>query len=131
MTTTDARAPERIVTAVQVERRLLDLSHEVDEAYESLRAAEMEFHTAKATYEVEYARATLQISAQAKTDESRPTVAEKEARALLKVEAQRMALAAAEAVVRAARANANRLQTQVDLARSVGTTLRASIDMST
>jgi hypothetical protein len=34
-----------------------------------------------------------------------------------------------EAIVRAARANAQRLRTQIDIARSVGTAVRAAMDM--
>jgi hypothetical protein len=41
-----------------------------------------------------------------------------------------MKMAVAEAVVRAARSNASRIRTQVDIARSVGTSVRTSMELS-
>jgi hypothetical protein len=38
-------------------------------------------------------------------------------------------LNSAEATVKAARANAQRIRTQVDIARSIGTSVRASLEM--
>ena len=39
-------------------------------------------------------------------------------------------MATAEALVRASRANAQRIRTQVDIARSIGTSVRTSMDIA-
>jgi hypothetical protein len=41
-----------------------------------------------------------------------------------------MQIAIAEASVKAARANATRIKTQVEIARSIGTSVRTSMDLS-
>ena len=43
---------------------------------------------------------------------------------------ERLVMATAEAIVRAARSNASRIRTQVDIARSVGTSVRTSMELS-
>jgi hypothetical protein len=41
-----------------------------------------------------------------------------------------MQIGFAEAAVKAARANANRIKTQVEIARSIGTSVRTSLDLA-
>jgi hypothetical protein len=50
-------------------------------------------------------------------------------KALLEVEQEWFNLQTAEALVKAARGNANRVRTQVDIARSIGTSVRASMEV--
>ena len=115
-----AVAPERPVTPMDVEKRLRDLGVAVDEAHKELTEAERGYFTAKADLEIAYARAFLAASGAMDLRRYQATVDTAD---------ERNALAVAEALVRAARGNAERLRTQVDLARSVGTTLRASLEM--
>jgi len=106
----------------QVEARLVELSQEYDAAHADLVAAERAFYDLKADYELAIARARLSQDA--------GTVQQREDRALIACEVERRALATAEALVRAARANASRLQTQADITRSVGAVLRVGMGVA-
>lgn len=112
------------VTPEAIENRLVALSKEVDEAHADLVRAETMFHKAKAEFELAIARERLrQIGV---TGLRVQDIADK---ALVACSGEYAALQTAEAVVKAARANANRLRTQVDIARSVGTSVRAALDL--
>jgi len=50
--------------------------------------------------------------------------------ALVSAEDLHLQMSIAEAMVRAARSNAARIRTQVDIARSVGTSVRTSMELS-
>jgi hypothetical protein len=56
------------------------------------------------------------------------TVQEKEDIATVECQSELQRLAIAEAIVRAARGNASRIKTQIDIARSIGTSVRAALD---
>jgi hypothetical protein len=56
------------------------------------------------------------------------TVAEVEDEALLRCQDELLALNGAEAVVKAMRANMVRVRTQIDIARSLGTSVRAAFE---
>jgi phage shock protein A len=114
--------PSDITTPLAVERRLRALSVEIDDAHDQLRDVEAEYQQAKAKHEVEFARAYL--TAPGSNAEAR------KAYATVEVEQERFALALAEAKVRAARENSNRLRTQVEIVRSVGTSVRASMEIT-
>lgn len=114
----------REVSPSSVEKRLVQLSKELDEAHTDLVRAESDYFNAKADLEIVLARTRMELGI------VKMTVQEKEDRALLKCKDQHYRLAAAEAVVRAARANSARLRTQVDIARSVGTSVRSALDLT-
>jgi hypothetical protein len=57
------------------------------------------------------------------------TVAMREDQALFDNEALHLNIAGLEAQVKAIRANANRLKTQVDITRSISSSLKASMDL--
>jgi hypothetical protein len=59
----------------------------------------------------------------------KPTVQEIEDRALLAYRDELTALNAAEGIVKAARANSARIRVQIDIARSVGASVRAAMDV--
>jgi hypothetical protein len=110
------------VTPQAVEQRLVTLSRDVDEAHTDLVKAEQEYANAKSDYEIAAARARLSL---ARAEGARKlTVAEREDEALLQTQTEYRRVMSADALVRAARANAARLRTQVDIARSVGTSVR-------
>jgi hypothetical protein len=104
-----------------IERRLLELDRLLDEAHNELRGAEEKYHTAKATFEVAFARAFMSA------DEKNAEACKQSA--VLATEEERKTLALAEALVRAARANASRLEQQVDITRSVGRLVTSAMNL--
>ena len=113
------------LTPMQVEKRLVDLTREVDEAHNDLIDAEQLFHTTKASLEIAMARSRMSVS----HPDFKLTSVQREDQALIDNAEQHMALAMAEAQVKAARANANRIRTQVDIARSISVSVRASMEI--
>lgn len=113
------------LTPMQVERRLLDLSAEIDVAHTELIEAEQVYHTAKASLEISMARARMSVS----HPDMKLTSVQREDEALIQNAEQHMNLAMAEAQVKAARANSNRIRTQVDIARSISVSVRASMEI--
>ena len=111
---------------MQVEKRLLDLSREIDESHNNLMAAESKYHVAKAKYEIDMARSRMNKS----HPDFKLTAVQREDDALLDNAEQHMSLAISEAEVKAARANTARLKIQVEIARSVGTSVRTSMDLT-
>lgn len=114
-------ATNHVVTPFQIEQRLMDLSGLIDTAHDDLRTAEEEFHAAKSEFEITYARAF--IGADEKNAEACKH------RAVLDTRDEKVRLAKAEAIVRAARANVNRLEQQVDITRSVGRLVTSSMNL--
>lgn len=112
------------VTPEAVERRMMALSREVDDAHADLVEAERAYHAAKVAYELGMAKERLRL--QGVTGLRVQDVAD---RALVACEELFDGVQMAEAIAKAARANANRLRTQVDLVRSVGTSVRASLEL--
>lgn len=115
----------KMITPEKVETRLYELSKEIDTAHEELVKAEKMYHQAKAQFEVNIARARLHVG----TNNMKMRVGDVADKALEMVEQDFMNLAIAESTVKAARANSNRVRTQVDIARSIGTSVRASLDI--
>jgi hypothetical protein len=114
-----------IVTPQAVEKRLVELSKEIDESQRFLEQTEAEYYTAKAECEISLAEARLRT----KTASIKYTVQDREDLATTECASQIRTLAIAEAKVRAARGNANRVRTQVDIARSIGTSVRSALDL--
>lgn len=116
---------EPVLTPVQVERKLLDLSESNMRTYQELRDAEHTFAQAKAEFEVAYSKARLTTHAEHKDW----TVGRRDDYATAATEDERLRLAAAEAVVRSARAKAGAVKTQVEIIRSIGTSVRTSMEV--
>jgi len=119
----------QVVTPAQVERRLKDLSNELDSCHEDLVAAEDKYFTTKATYEVAIARTRLSLASKSAHTGKNYTVGEREDMAIVENTDLHYAMATAEAMVRAARANAMRLKTQVDIARSISVSVRSGMEL--
>lgn len=117
----------QIITPQMIEQKLRDLSKEVDLSHNDLSEAEKVYFTTKAQYELALARGRLSFAG--KTD-VKLTVSDKADMALVSAEDLHLRMAIAEAMVRAARSNAQRIRTQVDIARSVGTSVRTSMELS-
>ena len=120
----------RVITPSDVENKLIALSKEYDEAHVQLEQAEISYANAKSLWEINSARARLTIVSRALDSGRKITVQERDDEALLRCQEELMALNTADAVVKAARANATRLRTQIDIARSVGTAVRAALEMT-
>lgn len=116
-----------VVTPQMIEQRLRDLSREVDQSYKDLSEAENQYFTVKAKYELALAHGRLSLAGK---QDMKLTVSDKADMALVSTEELHVKMATTEALVRAARANASRIRTQVDIARSIGTSVRTSMDLS-
>lgn len=116
---------QEMITPEKVETRLYDLSKEIDNAHEDLVKAEKFYHTSKAVFEIAIARARINIG----MNNLKLRVGDVADKALIECEKEWVDLQTAEALVKAARANSNRVRTQVDIARSIGTSVRASMDV--
>ena len=113
----------QMVTPQAIENRLVELSKEVDEAHNFLEKAEFDYHKAKSEFEIKIATMRLSFNGE------KMRVQDVQDQALTLCANEYRALQTAEATAKAARANATRIRTQVDIARSVGTSVRASIEM--
>jgi hypothetical protein len=114
-----------MITPAQVEKRLVELSKELDEAHTDLIEAENEFHISKAQYEVAMAKSRITNS----HPDMKMTATMREDQALLDNELLHTRVALAEAQVKASRANSARLRTQVDITRSVSSSIKSSMDL--
>ena len=111
------------LTPVQVERKLLELIQSNQRAYVDLRDAEHAYEVAKAEHQIAYARARLDTYG----DHKDWTVGRRDDVATVATEDLRLKLAAAEAVVKSARAKASAVKVQADLVRSIGLSVRTSM----
>ena len=83
------------LTPMQVEKRLLDLSKEIDESHKELMAAEQTFHVAKASYEIAMAHSRMKKS----HPDFKLTAVQRDDEALLDNAEAHMNLSIAEATV--------------------------------
>jgi hypothetical protein len=119
-----------VVTPADVEARLRQLGRELDFAHEALVEAEHVYFNAKGDYEIAIAAARIREGAKFADKGLKVTVQEREDMALMATTTQLKALYTAEAVVRAVRGNVSRLKTQIDIARSVGTSVRTAMELT-
>jgi hypothetical protein len=119
-----------IITPAMVEQKLRGLSKEVDEAHKVLVEVETIYHSVKADYEISMAKSRITLATKSAPNGKNYTVGEREDLALVQNEELHKDLAIIQARVLASRANTNRLKMQVDIARSVGTSVRTSMDLT-
>ena len=119
-----------IITPAMVEQKLRGLSKEVDEAHKVLVEVETAYHSIKADYEIAMAKARMTMATKSSPTGKNYTVGEREDMALIENEELHKDLAIVQATVLASRGNTNRLKMQVDIARSVGTSVRTSMDLT-
>jgi hypothetical protein len=118
------------VTPMQVEARLISLSKEIDTVQVELNEAEKQYFTIKGQYEIALAKSRRALAG-AKSGEGKSlTATEKEDMALIANEDLHLQMLSAEIVVRACRGNAARIKTQVDITRSIGSSVRSSMELS-
>lgn len=117
-------------TPQQVEQRLIDLGRELDSAQASLSEAEYGYWRTKTEAEIGLAQARLSIGREAADGGWRVTVQEREDQATVRCAHLIQAVNTAEATVRAMRGNVARVKVHIDIARSVGTSVRAALDLT-
>lgn len=120
----------KLVTPADVEKKLISLSRELDSAHEQLEQSEANYAFAKGTWDIESAKTRLRVQAKANEAGRKVTVQAIEDEALVACEAEYMSFLTADAMVRVARANSGRIKVQIDITRSVGTAVRAAMDIS-
>ena len=120
----------QVVTPQQIEARLYALSKEVDEAHEGLVNCERDFHQTTAEYEIAMARTRIMLASKTSPTGKNYTVGEREDMAIIENADQHFKIAVMEAQVKAARANVQRLKTQVEIARSMSASVRSSMELS-
>lgn len=120
----------RVMTPAEVEMKLISLSRELEDAHGKLETAETDYGKAKPEWDLEVAKTRFSVRARANEAGRKMTVQEIEDEALILCELQYVAFCAADAMVRVARANVSRIKVQIDIARSVGTAVRAAMEMA-
>lgn len=120
----------KLVTPADVEKKLISLSRELDAAHDQLEQSETNYAVAKGSWDIESAKMRLLVQAKANEAGRKVTVQAVEDEALVACEAQYMSFLTADAMVRVARANSGRIKVQIDITRSVGTAVRAAMDIS-
>jgi hypothetical protein len=117
-----------IITPAQVEQRLMQLSGLLEKAQAQLNSAEEQYTTAKAEYEIALAKSRVALATEVGANNKLLTATEKEDKALIANESKHLILASTEVLVKASRANVAHLKTQVDIARSIGSSVRSSLE---
>lgn len=120
----------KLVTPADVEAKLISLSKELDEAHDKLDQAETGYAIAKGTWDIDSAKMRLSVQAKAGEAGKKVTIQAIEDEALVRCQDQYLAFLAADAMKQVARANSTRIRVQIDIARSVGTAVRAAMEMT-
>ena len=119
-----------VITPAMIEKRLRELSKEVDDAHTELVRIETAYNDVKANYEIAMAKSRMKYATTSSPTGKNYTVQEREDLALIDNEQLYQDLGLVDAQVKAARANTQRLRIQVEIARSVGTSVRTSMDLT-
>lgn len=117
---------DRPLTPMDIEVRLHDLSNALTDAHADLSDAEYAYQNSKVALEVAMARSRIKYGG---AEGRRMTVQEKEDMAVVDNEVVMQAHAVDIGVIRACRANVDRLKVQIDVARSQGSLIRSAIGM--
>jgi hypothetical protein len=120
----------QVVTPAQIEARLYALSKEIDDCHADLVESEASYNRIKSAYELAMAKSRMTYATKTSATGKNYTVQERDDLALLDNEKLHMQIGFAEATVKAARANASRIKIQVEIARSIGTSVRTSLDLA-
>jgi hypothetical protein len=120
----------QVVTPAQIEARLYALSKEVDEAHNELVETEAEYNRIKSQYEIAMAQQRINYAQRSTPTGKNYTVQERDDHALIENKDLHVDMGIVEARVKASRANSQRIKTQVEIARSIGTSVRTSLDLA-
>lgn len=119
-----------IITPARIEKRLHDLSKEVDAAHVELVEVESNYNKTKAEYEIAMAKSRINYASKSSPMGKNYTVQEREDMSLIDNADLHAKMGIVDAQVKAARANTQRLKIQVEIARSIGTSVRTSMDLT-
>jgi hypothetical protein len=119
-----------VITPQHVEQRLINLSKELDAASVELDTCEVRFAAAKTAWEVNSAKTRIAIRGRHIDAGRKFTVSDVDDEAMVRCQDEQQALNHAEALVRSARGNVSRIKTQIDITRSVGTSVRAAMELA-
>ena len=114
--------PRDTITPMEVEKRLLELVDELEEAQDMLAKAEMEFAEAEYQNRQALAQARLRIG----NEERRTTDAQRKDEATVFCKSEDWAFVMADARVRIARSTVFAIRSKIEVARSLGTSVRSS-----
>ena len=113
------------LTPQQVEKRLYELSREMDDAHAALVQIENDYATMQSIYEISMAKSRMRNS----HPDMKMTVGMRDDQALIDNAEMHEQVAILEASVKANRANVNRIRTQVDIARSISSSIKATLEL--
>ncbi len=119
-----------VLTPQRIENRLRTLDMALEDATAELIEAEADIAKTTADLEVALSRRRMKERTRALEAGSKITVGEIEDLALIGCSDQFMSKSMADARVRAARARVKQVITQIEIARSLGTSVRTSMDIS-
>jgi len=119
----------KVVTPAQIEKRLYDLSKEIDDAQSYSESVEKSYFEVKAAYEIALAKTRMKYASVSSPTGKNYTVQEREDLALIENEDLHFQMASIDATVRSVRQNISRIKTQVDIARSIGTSVRTAMEL--
>lgn len=118
-----------VLTPPQIEQQLRALSRRIGEAQAENATVEMTFSTDKAELEISMAKTRLKYANQSKPGGKNYTADERTDLAVTENEELFRKVAVDEALVKASRGRINQLNTQTDIARSVSTSVRTSMNL--
>lgn len=119
-----------VLTPQRIENRLRTLDLSLEDATAELIEAEAEIAKTTADLEIAFARRRMKERTRALEAGSKITVGEIEDLALIGCSDQFMSKTMADARVKAARAKVKQIITQIEIARSLGSSVRASMEIS-
>lgn len=119
-----------VLTPQRIENRLRTLDLSLEDATAELIEAESEIAKTTADLEIAFARRRMKERTRALESGSKITVGEIEDLALISCHDHFMSKTMADARVKAARAKVKQIITQIEIARSLGSSVRASMDIS-
>ena len=118
-----------ILTPTQIEQQLRSLSRQIGLAQQENADIEMSYSTKKAQLEISMARTRLKYADMSKPNGKNHTADERTDLAVIENEQLFRDVAVEEAKVKASRGRINQLNTQTDIARSVSTSVRTSMQV--
>lgn len=120
-----------VLTPMQIEQQLRSLSRQIGQAQVENAEIEMSYSKAKGEYEIAMAKSRLAFANASKPTGKNYTVDERQDEALIANEELFRDLCVQEALVKASRGRINQLSVQTDIARSVSTSVRTSMNLET
>lgn len=116
------------LTPMDIEKKLVFLSQQIEKVQTELNDKESEYVTAKMEYELAMAHSRKRMMGARTEAGTKLTAQERDDLALLENEDAYRLVNALEVLVKALRGTAGQIKTQVDIARSLGTSVRTAME---